>query len=162
MDLQEFLNNKKAKTEAWVAEDPSNRWATYPTTDLAHWAEYGIYTIAQYERYNMESTIWDLYKDVHGIRPRWMNFEAMSDAELEAEYNSLLVELEEENKREAEEQERAVASFEAKLDSLVAMGAGSREKAIQWIIDAEGDDFYDNSYFEYEMGLPYGYLKKVA
>jgi hypothetical protein len=32
----------------------------------------------------LECTIWDAYKDAYGFRPRHLNLQAMSEAELEA------------------------------------------------------------------------------
>ena len=91
--LAQYLRERNAKTEAWVAEDPDNRWAGMYTEDLSHWAEMGIYTVAQLERYDMETTIWDLYKDVTGIRPRHMDFKSMSDEDLRKEYDYLVSQL---------------------------------------------------------------------
>ena len=34
------------------------------------------------DREGLISYIWDAYKDCHGIRPRWINFEAMSDQDI--------------------------------------------------------------------------------
>lgn len=90
MTLAQYLRDRNAKTEAWVAEDPDNRWAGMYTEDLSHWAEMGIETVAQLERYEMETTIWDLYKDVTGIRPRHMDFKSMSDEDLRKEYDYLV------------------------------------------------------------------------
>jgi hypothetical protein len=41
------------------------------------------------KRDGLVAYIWDAYKDLNGIRPRWINFDAMSLEELEAEANSL-------------------------------------------------------------------------
>jgi len=102
LTLAEHLRNMNAKTEAWVAEDPDNRWAGLIVEDLAHWAEMGITTVAQFERYEMETSIWDLYKEVNGFRPRGYDFKSMSDAELTRMYDGLLEDLRLENEREAE------------------------------------------------------------
>lgn len=93
MTLSEHLASRNAKTRAWIAEDPDNRWAGLYMEDLAHWAEIGVQTVAQFERYEMESTIWDLYKDVTGIRPRHMDFKSMSDEDLKREYDYLVSQL---------------------------------------------------------------------
>ena len=81
-ELVKYLEAKNAKTQAWVDEDPENRYAGLITTDPTHWAEYGVSTVEQYKRYELESTIWDVYKDVHGIRPRGIDFSLMSMNEL--------------------------------------------------------------------------------
>lgn len=87
--LAEFLAAKNAETLAWIAEDPDNRWAGLLTEDLAHWAEIGIHTVAQYRRYDLETLVWEMYKDAMGFRPRHIDFASMSDEELEREVDSL-------------------------------------------------------------------------
>ena len=89
MTLAEFLAAKNAETLAWIAEDPDNRWAGLLTEDLAHWAEIGIHTVAQYRRYDLETLVWEMYKDAMGFRPRHMDFASMTDEELEREADSL-------------------------------------------------------------------------
>lgn len=86
--LATYLANLNAATLAWIAEDPDNRWAGLITEDLSHWAEMGIYTVEQYQRYDLETLVWDMYKDAHGIRPRHLDLKAMSLEELrkEADY----------------------------------------------------------------------------
>jgi hypothetical protein len=83
LELQAHLENKKTEVLAWIDEDPDNRWGGYPTTDVEHWAAMGITSVEQYERYNLEATVWDLYKEVHGMRPRHMNFAEMTNIQLE-------------------------------------------------------------------------------
>lgn len=90
--MQELLNHIKGlneKTKAWVAVDPANRWAsTYPE-EAEYWTGRGITTIDEFEADGLRATIWDLYKDVHGVRPRFMPLNEMSLAELKAEYGIL-------------------------------------------------------------------------
>jgi hypothetical protein len=158
-ELLSYIKAKNEKTISWVNEDPQNRFATTLLEDVDFWNGQGVHTVAQFKRYDMETTIWDLYKDVHGIRPRWLDFDAMSDAELEAFYDSLLVDLEEENQRRAIEQAQAIENFEALIAELIDNGAGNRETAIRWLRQADEWCNHDDN-FCYEYGLPYGYLKK--
>jgi len=159
-ELTAHIKAENAKTAAWVAEDPDNRWAGMIVEDPAHWAEYGITTVAGYERHMMIETYVDLYKSVHGIKPRWVNFDDMSDEELKQDYDNLLVALDEENARQAEAEKRAVKEFEALVESTIACGAGDRKTALRWIRDGEGEQAkFDDGYFEHCHGLPYGYLK---
>ena len=110
--LAEYLRERNAKTEAWVAEDPANRWAGMYTEDLSHWAEMGITTVAQLERYEMETSIWDLFKEVHGFRPRHIDFNSMTDEDLKSEYKVLIDELELQAERDAEYGSYLMASLE--------------------------------------------------
>lgn len=82
MTLAQHLANLNAEKRAWVAEDPDNRWTGLYVEDLAHWAEYGVFTVAQFQRYELETMIWDMYKEVTGFRPRHLDFKSMSDKEL--------------------------------------------------------------------------------
>lgn len=151
--LQAHIEAENAK---WVAECKA-RGATAWTTmvsDPAHWAEYGVYTVAQYERQGLESSIWDLYKDVHGFRPRHMDMSSMSDAELESVYTNLLNDLEVEQAREADESARAVEEFKALVARTIEMGAKDEETALRWIADSE--TFYhsqDVEHFVYKQGI---------
>ena len=107
--LKEYLEENKAKTEAWVAEDPEKRFASSYTTDLEHWAGYDIHTVEQFQAWEMRTQLWDLYKDIHGIRPRWMNIDEMSDAEIKHETDLLFAEWD--NQKEEEKEEKRVESM---------------------------------------------------
>lgn len=91
--LTEYIAARNAATLAWIAEDPSNRWAGL-CPEASYWAEMGITTVAQFVRNEMETSIWDLYKEVTGCRPHGMNIKGMSDEELNKEYDYLLSQLE--------------------------------------------------------------------
>jgi len=80
--LSSHLAALNSLTLAWVAEDPANRGACTYTEDLSYWNEIGVFTVEDFQRNELESTVWDLYKSVHGVRPRYMNFKDMSIDEL--------------------------------------------------------------------------------
>jgi hypothetical protein len=56
-------------------------------------------------------------------------------------------------------QEEAIADFEARLDSLVQLGATDRDMAIRWVVGglelSETDLCYGADYVCYCLGLPY-------
>lgn len=104
----------------------------------------------------------DLFKDANGFRPRSHRFYDASPAEKQVIWDGLLEDLEAENIRYEEERKRNVADFEKLVEQNIQMGASDRKTAIQWLVDAEGDDFYDEGYFHYCYGLPYGYVKLAA
>ena len=99
--LAEYLRERNAATEAWVAEDPDNRWAGTYTEDLAHWAEIGVLTVRDFMRYEMETQYSDLYKDVCGFRPR-VNLSEWTYEKLVDETDYLMRELEHQASYEAE------------------------------------------------------------
>jgi hypothetical protein len=65
----------------------------------------GVLTVRDFHRYEMESSIWDLYKEVTGIRPRHMDFKSMSFEELEKEYSYLLDQMKRQEEHWIEESE---------------------------------------------------------
>ena len=103
--LAQYLRERNAATEAWVAEDPDNRWAGTYTEDLAHWAEIGVLTVRDFMRYEMETQYSDLYKDVCGFRPR-VNLSEWTYEKLVDETDYLMRELEQQASYEAEWQKR--------------------------------------------------------
>jgi hypothetical protein len=106
----------------------------------------------------LASMHYDFYKDVHGIRPRWMNYDAMSEADLEKELAQLEAESIVEDARRAEAEKRAIDDFEMRVAVLLVSGAKTREQAIDWIKESENASMEDNDYVCYLLGLPYGYL----
>lgn len=100
----------------------------------------------------------DEYKAVHGVRPRFT-----ADWTLE-QFDKAFDSLAEEAKLEAEwQREReaiAVKDFEAAIATTMETCNCDRETAWRYLKDAEGDDWYDDGYYEYNTGLPRGYLEK--
>ena len=100
--LAQYLRERNAATEAWVAEDPNNRWAGLYTEDLAHWAEIGVLTMRDFLRYEMETQYSDLHKDAYGFRPRGVNLSEWSYEELAEETDRLCRYMESQAEWEAE------------------------------------------------------------
>lgn len=81
MTLADHIAALNAKTRAWIDEVPG-RGACLYISDIAYWNGIGIHTVEDFERYELETAIWDTYKEVHGVRPRGINFKEMSITEL--------------------------------------------------------------------------------
>lgn len=109
----------------------------------------------------LETIVWDMYKEVHGIRPRHLNLAAMTEDELKAMCKRLEAEIEMAEKARREDQARAVALFSKRVEETIKSGAGDRETALRWIHEADGSDG-DNEYLCYLNGLPYGFFKAAA
>lgn len=109
----------------------------------------------------LAATHYDFYKDVHGIRPRWMNYDAMTEEELEKELDQLGRESEVQRIEEEKREKAAIESIEMKIAVLRASGAKDRETAIRWLHDAH-DTAGDDDYLCYQLGLPYNYFGVVA
>ena len=101
----------------------------------------------QEEREDVMMWVSDLYKDVYGVRPRYYNFNAFSNAELADFVNDLIEEREREAQIESEAVEKAIAD-------VMSLGA-DRETALRWLDQADaffmyGDDpFYEDSIEKY-------------
>lgn len=140
MTLLELLNEKNAKTAAWVAEDPQNRWAGMITTDLDHWAEYGIHTAEDYERHELETYIYEGHKDAFGVKGRHYDFASMSMDELKAEADWIGEQVKATMDREAAEEQRALSEFQSLVEETIKLGAGDEETALRWL--TQNDEFY--------------------
>lgn len=101
----------------------------------------------------------DFFKSVNGIRPRWYNYDAFTCEELEAEIDSLA----EESARQVEEEriwiEAQAVKLEKKISDLIEMGAGTRQKALVWLVDSYGEySWIDDVLYDYGVtGTPYRY-----
>lgn len=114
-----------------------------------------------------DAQIWsDLYKDAHGHRPRF-SLGHMTAAELDALWDrtcdALSAELDAESTREVE----AELAFDARLNSLIALGAVDRNQAFRWLMDAEGVDRRDVEVYGWEsacftLGLPFRMKDELA
>lgn len=109
----------------------------------------------------LAATHYDFYKDVYGIRPRWMNYEDMSEQQLEQELDNLSKQAEIEAKLEKERQAKAADDVEHVILNLMMSGAKDRRMAIKWLHEANNTDG-DDDFLCYTLDLPYGYFKEAA
>jgi hypothetical protein len=119
MTLAEHLAALNAEKLAWIAVDPDNRWTGLYVEDLAHWAEIGVLTVRDFERYELQSLVWDMYKDAVGIRPRHMDFNSMSleDLQREVDYLGQMIERQIEDEKELEYQSMVYAQEDAEEEN---------------------------------------------
>jgi hypothetical protein len=87
--LQEYLERLAEKTRQWVAEDPENRWAASPVSDPAHWAEYGVFTVDEFIKYDTIDLVYELTRSRYGFKPNYAELKKMSLEELSAEAKRL-------------------------------------------------------------------------
>jgi len=116
LELVAHIKAENAKTLAWVAEDPQNRWAGTMVSDADHWAGYGVFSVDEYERYlaiNMHS---ELYKGIHGIRPRWFDYDRMTTGEINEMNRQMADEAEKEYKAELKERRETAAKLSAQFN----------------------------------------------
>lgn len=137
MDLATYIAEQNAKTQAWIDEDPANRWAGMMVTDIKFWNDQGIYTVEDMKRHDLETYIWDAYKDANGIRPRFMNFSAMSMEELQAEADYLSNQISKQIEEEKKEQDLSKEEFENHILEIVTNHNVDEKTAIRWDMQAE-------------------------
>lgn len=106
----------------------------------------------------LQSIYWDMYKDAHGVRPRWVDTSGWSEADFTREFESLQGTIDRNALQEMENQKVAVALFEKRVADTIAAGAGDYETAMRWIHEAENTNG-DNQYLCWTLGLPYSYLR---
>ena len=93
---QNLINYIKKYNESARKYNEENKakgnWKSLMIEDEKHWIEYGIFTLRDLVRQNLIDYIWDEFKSVNGIRPRFMNFSKMGIRELRQEVNYLMKE----------------------------------------------------------------------
>lgn len=151
-ELEQYI---KAENDRYEAEG----WSGRVVEDAAHWAEYGIYTIEDYQKYMISCSIDELHKEVYGCKLR-QGWKDISMEDLEATLQSLIKSAERHREEEAQQEQEAVKDFEAKIAELIECGAGDRITAIKWLYEGENDRYMDQGYFEYILRIPYNYLDK--
>lgn len=113
------------------------------------------------KREQLESTLWDAWKDAYGYRPRQLNMSEMTDAELEVQLEACCEEIGRSEKARVVAEEIAAEDVEHVILNMMMAGAKSREMAIRWLHEAN-DTAGDEEFLCYTLGLPYGYFKKAA
>lgn len=120
--LVAHIEAENAKAQAW-AEEKEGRFAGMVVTDPAHWAEQNITTVAQYDHYMASMTHYEVYRDIHGIKPRWMDYDAMTTEEIQAEIDEMA--------------NASVREYERDIEAAIEAGAPDRETAIRWMREAD-------------------------
>jgi hypothetical protein len=100
----------------------------------------------------------DLFKDVHGFRPRSLTPD--TEEALIQGLDSLSKQLDAQMIEEAAEQQDAIIHFEAELTHLMSIGAPDRATALRWMLDA--NDSGDLEHLCWQMNLPYNYFPREA
>jgi len=56
---------------------------------LLNWNDQGIFTVEDYERDSLITSVYEMHKDAYGVKGRHYNFDKMSNKELEEELEHL-------------------------------------------------------------------------
>ena len=113
----------------------------------------------------LASEYYDFYKDVHGIRPRWI-YNEVGCVYSEQELEEMLVDLSKQADvvfaEEAARYDAAAIELEQRIQNMIETGAQDRNTAIRWLHDAEETNG-DDEYLCFKLGVRYGYFfKKVV
>lgn len=108
LELKAHIEKENETFSAECKARGADFWTT-TVTDLDFWAEMEVTTIAQYEHHCAASTHYDFYKELNGIRPRFMDYQSMTVEQINAEIDLLhkQAEQEAEYERQFEEAEKA-------------------------------------------------------
>ncbi len=155
MTLLEHIKNINANAKAWMAANPGS-CAGMVVEDIKFWNDQGIFTVEDYERSNLETSVYEMHKEAFGVKGRHYNFKEMSNADLEKELDHLCDVAKREAEIEKRQEEDNLKAFESRIDEALTLGAENREAAIKWILQAEGlDKEQDSGYICYTLGLSY-------
>jgi len=106
-----------------------------------------------------ENTFSDLFKEVHGFRPRNHEFYNAADNRKQELWDDLLVDLDYAVNEEKMQKDAAVKAFAARIKDTLLLGAADEETAIRWILEGEkfslNDYQYGADYIAYHFNLPY-------
>jgi len=159
MTLLEHIKEINAKSKAWM-EAEEGRWAGMVTEDIKYWNDQGIFTVEDWERDSLITMVYEIHKDAYGVKGRHYDFDSMTNEELEKELEFLSGVAKERMEEEERAEQAAYERFEEQVADTIKMGAGDRNTAIRWILNAEGlDKEYDMGYVCYCLGLGYNKQK---
>lgn len=95
----------------------------------------------------------DIYKEVHGFRPGWVNIDSFSYDELGIKISNLEEIRVEQRKDEIESANLAASRMKELIQNIQDMGAGDKYTAIRWIIDSFNSPWYTPYDIAFMMGF---------
>ena len=105
----------------------------------------------------LQAIFWDLYKDAHGIRPRWIDTSSWTELAFTKEFEYLATMIQDNRLLREAAEGKAAHQFEMRVQTVIACGAKDREMAMRWIHEAEGSNG-DDEYLCFLVGLRHGYF----
>ena len=104
-------------------------------------------------------TYWDMYKDAYNFRPRGVDTSTWTLEDFRKEFETLQFIINRNEAQRRQDEAEAVVRFEARVASIIELGAKDRAMALRWIHEAEGTNG-DDEFLCYLVGLPYGYFRE--
>jgi len=153
--LLQHIKDINAQSKKWMNENPGS-WAGMVPEDIKFWNDQGIFTVEDYERDSLITSVYEMHKDAYGVKGRHYDFDNMSNKELEEELDRLCAVAKAEREAEEKFEEAAYQTFLKRIAENIKLGASDKETAIKWILQSEGlDNEKDSSYICYSLGLSY-------
>jgi hypothetical protein len=97
----------------------------------------------------------DLYKEVYGVRPKHHEYNDAADPRKQEIWEDLIVLHEAEIVESARQELDAQRQFELRVTQAQKMGAGDRDTAIRWILDADCIEAHNGTSVCYYFGMNY-------
>lgn len=136
--LQSHIEALNAKTQEWVDAE-EGRWAGMLTTDLKHWDDLGVTTVAQFTRYHLLIDCYYAVADAYSKSyARSLDLASMTDQELDDLLEKACSIIEREAKEFADQE----AKENARLDQLASEIGTDRPTLDRWMQDAIAYDIY--------------------
>jgi len=155
MTLLQHIKNINTQSKKWMNENPGS-WAGMVPEDIKFWNDQGIFTVEDYERDSLITSVYEMHKDAYGVKGRHYDFDNMSNKELEEELERLCKVAQAEREAEEKFEEAAYQTFLKRIAENIKLGASDKETAIKWILQAEGlENEKDAGYICYNLGLGY-------
>ena len=105
------------------------------------------------EREQLLIYISDVHKDAYGFRPRGKYGDDWTVEELKEELDRLVDYANEVYEEEQIAAEKAADAFDEQIIAVQASGAGNREQAIKWLVEADEDALWDIEHFVWKQGF---------
>ena len=93
LSIEDFNKNQEELKQHLLAlseEDRSSGSMLVLVDELAHWNDYNIYTVDQFNHYDAQTTHYDLYNEVHDIKPRWIKYSEMTTEAIQSDIEKLV------------------------------------------------------------------------
>ena len=105
------------------------------------------------EREQLLIYISDVHKDAYGFRPRGKYGDDWTVEELKEELDRLVDYANEVYEQEQIAAEKAADAFDEQILAVQASGAGNREQAIKWLVEADEDALWDIEHYVWKHGF---------
>ena len=132
-------------------------------TDLTHWAEYGIYNVTDYEKYQLTCVIKEASGECGGkVR---VDFNEHTLKELKDMCDYYCAEAHKANIAQEKAKKQNATKLVKRIKKTCKLGANNYKTALRWILDADGytkeTQEWEAGFICYCLGLDYKYEKVI-